>query len=843
MIKLLQLIGFLSVFAMNLTGQNEIDSLLNIVNKSSEAEKASALLQLSDIYLGINLDSSLDYASQMLEISKKLNDNENQGQALKKIGIVYYYGGMVDSALVFLTQSLEMFKQTDNISQQANLINSIGIIISDKGDYNKSLDHYQQAKMLYESVNDSAGIAGVLGNIGSIYLNVGSYEKALDYFTQSHELATKCNDEFSVMSSTNNIGMVYHYWGKFEEAVKYYHKSLDYSEEQGDKRTAAQINMNIGIIYCDWGKYSKAIDYYKKSEHIQQELNDVNNLINTNNNIAIVYENMDSLNKALDYYNKALHISTEIGRKRAIARANLNLGVFYSKRKEYHKSIRHYKNALDIREEIGDLHGIATALLGIGQVYCFLGEYQKGVEQFHKSLPILNELGALDQLKENYAALADVHGKLGNYRKAYDYMLQYSETKDSLYNENTHQQLTDIQTKYETEQKEKEILILNKDNQLKALKVKEQNEAIAKQRIAIIAFVVVFLIIIIFSVIVYRLYNRIKNANQKLAMQNAEIIEQKEEIQTQNNEIFAKNEVLKNQNDEISSQRDEIEAQRDLVVYQKDQIEQIFDELSQSIDYAKQIQTSILPEVSILNEQGIENFILFKPKDRVSGDFYWWTTLNEFTVITVSDCTGHGVPGAFMSFLGISFLNEIVTKEYITHPGVILRKLRKDIIKTLAQTGEEGTHKDGMDMSLLIVNHKENTISWAGANNPLWIIRANDTKEYEDLAEKIEEIKPDKMPIGIYRRMDMFTAHDLQLHKDDRVYMFSDGYADQFGGPGGKKFKSRAFKRLLAQTANLTIAEQGEVIEKTLSNWMRWEGGIYQQVDDITVFGAIIKNR
>jgi serine phosphatase RsbU (regulator of sigma subunit) len=384
-------------------------------------------------------------------------------------------------------------------------------------------------------------------------------------------------------------------------------------------------------------------------------------------------------------------------------------------------------------------------------------------------------------------------------------MLQYSETKDSLYNENTHQQLTDIQTKYETEQKEKEILILNKDNQLKALKVKEQNEAIAKQRIAIIAFVVVFLIIIIFSVIVYRLYNRIKNANQKLAMQNAEIIEQKEEIQTQNNEIF--------------------------------------DELSQSIDYAKQIQTSILPEVSILNEQGIENFILFKPKDRVSGDFYWWTTLNEFTVITVSDCTGHGVPGAFMSFLGISFLNEIVTKEYITHPGVILRKLRKDIIKTLAQTGEEGTHKDGMDMSLLIVNHKENTISWAGANNPLWIIRANDTKEYEDLAEKIEEIKPDKMPIGIYRRMDMFTAHDLQLHKDDRVYMFSDGYADQFGGPGGKKFKSRAFKRLLAQTANLTIAEQGEVIEKTLSNWMRWEGGIYQQVDDITVFGAIIKNR
>lgn len=842
MIKLLHVFGFLSMFAINLMGQNEIDSLLNIVNKSSEIEKAKALLQLTDIYLGINLDSSLDYASQMLEISQKLNDNENQGQALKKIGIVYYYAGMVDSALWYFEKSLVCFKQVDNNLEQANLVNNLGLLISDKGDYNKALDYYQQAKMLYESVNDSAGVSGAIGNMGGIYLNVGSYEKALDYFMQANDLARKCNDEFTVMSSTNNIGMVYHYWGKFEEAIKYYHKSLDYSEAQGDKRTAAKINMNIGIIYYDWGKYSKAIDYYKKSEHIQQELNDVNSLINTNNNIAIVYENMDSLNKALDYYNKALNISTETGNKKAIATANLNLGVFYTKIKQYHKGIQFYNKALDIRREIGDQYGIATALQGVGQGYCFLGEYQRGVGQFNQSLPILKELGALNQLKENYAALSDAHGKLGNYRQAFDYLHQFSILKDSLYNENTHKQLTDIQTKYETEKKEKEILILNKDNQLQALKVKEQNEAIAKQRIAIISFIVVFLLIIVFSIIVYRLYNRIKNANQQLAMQNAEIIEQKEEIQCQNDEIFAKNEVLENKNEEISSQRDEIEAQRDLVVYQKDQIEQIWDELSQSIDYAKQIQTSILPDLSILNEQGIDNFILFNPKDRVSGDFYWWASLNEYTVITVSDCTGHGVPGAFMSFLGISFLREIVTKEYINHPGVILQKLRMDIIKTLAQTGEEGTHKDGMDMSLLVVNHKENTISWAGANNPLWIVRANDNSEYEDIANKIEEIKPDKMPIGIYDRMDMFTAHDLQMHKGDRVYMFSDGYADQFGGSNGKKFKSRAFKRLLAETSNLPMAEQGDVVEKTLSNWMRWEGGVYQQVDDITVFGAIVFN-
>jgi tetratricopeptide (TPR) repeat protein/serine phosphatase RsbU (regulator of sigma subunit) len=834
-------IGILFLITVNLFAQSQIDSLVKVSEKATEEQKIQPLLELADIYRNINLDTSLLYATQVLDLAKKFNDAENTGQALKKIGLVYYYAGMVDSAMALFTRSMGYFKKSNNISEQANLLNNLGILISDKGDYNKALENYEFSKKLYLSINDSVGVSGVLGNIGSIYLNVASYEKALEYFQQANQMAKESGDEFTVMSSTNNIGMVYHYWGKYEEAIKYYQRSLDYSEEQNDRRTAAMINMNIGIIYFDWGKYERALSFYKKSVKIQTDLNDLNNLISTYNNIAIIYENLDSLDLALNYYKMALDISKEIENMKGVGVAYFNIATFYMAKEEYFRAREYYEKSLNVRREIGDNLGVGTSLLSIGQSYFYQKQARKSISYYNKSLKILEPLGVLEKLIENYAALAEAYRDLGNYQKSVFYMERYSKTKDSLFTENTFKQIEEIQTKYETEKKEKEIELLNKENLVKDLKVKEQHEAIQKQRIAIISFIVVFALIIVFSIIVYRLYNKIKNANEQLALQNAEINEQKEEIMAQNDEIFAKNEVLEQQNEEITSQRDEIEAQRDLVINQKAQIELILEELSQSIDYAKQIQTSILPEKSILDENNIESFTIFKPKDRVSGDFYWWASVEEYTVIAVSDCTGHGVPGAFMSFLGISFLREIVTKEYITHPGVILRKLRVDIIKTLAQTGEEGTHKDGMDMSILVINHKDNTVSWAGANNPLWIVRAKRNEEVNDLAENIEEIKADKMPVGIYMRMDKFTNHEVNLETGDRIFMFSDGFPDQFGGPKGKKYKSRAFKRLIAKTSDLSIEEQGKHIEMELSEWMRWEGNIYNQVDDITVFGAIVK--
>ena len=277
---------------------------------------------------------------------------------------------------------------------------------------------------------------------------------------------------------------------------------------------------------------------------------------------------------------------------------------------------------------------------------------------------------------------------------------------------------------------------------------------------------------------------------------------------------------------EIAS-RKEIEEQLSktlkTISSQKDKIELINTEINQSIDYAKKIQTSVLPDAGNLSDKIIESFVLFKPKDKVSGDFYWWTQVENHTIIAAADCTGHGVPGAFMSMLGISFLREIVNKEYITHTGVILRKLRKEIIKTLNQKGEENEQKDGMDIALVSIDHEERIIQFSGANNPLYLIRNGELIEY----------KGDKMPIAIYERMDPFKFEEIKLIEGDRFYLFSDGFADQFGGEKGKKYMYKRFKSLLLEIAHFSMEDQKKELDRNFNEWK----GQNDQVDDVIVLG------
>jgi len=327
---------------------------------------------------------------------------------------------------------------------------------------------------------------------------------------------------------------------------------------------------------------------------------------------------------------------------------------------------------------------------------------------------------------------------------------------------------------------------------------------------------------------------------KELVNEQTKIDEQKKELEKQINKRTEK----------ISFQKEELESQIDIVNNQKRQIENIHLQLTDSIEYAKRIQDAALPLQENLQSMVADAFVFFKPRDVVSGDFYWWTQMKPDNVLVaaVVDCTGHGVPGAFMSLLGISYLREIVIKEYITHPAVILRKLRKEIINSLNQKDEFGEQKDGMDMALISVNLDTLEMQFAGANNPLYIVSSsqsavssmqlavgNEMHELPtaDASCQLYELKGDKMPIAIYRRMDKFTNNKVQLHKGDQVYLFSDGFIDQFGGQKGKKFLCKQFKQLLLNNANKPMTEQSAIIEKTLNEWI----GNNEQVDDITILG------
>jgi serine phosphatase RsbU (regulator of sigma subunit) len=281
--------------------------------------------------------------------------------------------------------------------------------------------------------------------------------------------------------------------------------------------------------------------------------------------------------------------------------------------------------------------------------------------------------------------------------------------------------------------------------------------------------------------------------------------------------------------------KESIDKQHQLVLQQKNDI-------TDSINYAKYIQSSILPRDEKLDLCLREHFVIYKPKDIVSGDFYWITTIENKSVVAAVDCTGHGVPGAFMSMLGAAFLNEIINKEYITHPGVILRRLRKEVIRSLQQKGETGEQKDGMDIALCVIDYENMKLQFAGANNPLYIVRnskykdINDKKSMESGGVTLFEFKGDHMPIGIHDKMDNFAMHEIDLIKEDSIYIFTDGFADQFGGEDHKKLQYKNFKRIILDHCSKPMKEQKFHLEEELRKWQ----GVNQQIDDILVLGIKI---
>ena len=296
--------------------------------------------------------------------------------------------------------------------------------------------------------------------------------------------------------------------------------------------------------------------------------------------------------------------------------------------------------------------------------------------------------------------------------------------------------------------------------------------------------------------------------------------------------LYHKNILLELQSKEIVAQRDQIRRREEELEYKNTRI-------TDSIKYAKNIQTALLPRVELIDEVLPEHFILLRPRDIVSGDFYWFTYIENLSVVAAVDCTGHGVPGAFMSMLGSAFLNEIVNKEYITHPAVILRRLRKEVIRSLHQQEDNCESKDGMDVALCVIDKENMKLQFAGATNPLYLIRHRDgpaidsDRQTEHNNHILYEIRGDRMPIGLVHVMNDFTMHEIDYLKGDQIYLFTDGYADQFGGPEEKKFGYGNFRLQLLGNCDENPDVQMARLEERINDWK----GNLGQVDDITVVG------
>lgn len=326
-------------------------------------------------------------------------------------------------------------------------------------------------------------------------------------------------------------------------------------------------------------------------------------------------------------------------------------------------------------------------------------------------------------------------------------------------------------------------------------RIRMQLEAIEKQKLVLFFVIFALLLVIILGYYIFKGYKIKKEANIRLEEKNRTISLQK---------------------DEIEKQRDIASAQRDQIAYQKRHIED-------SIIYAKRIQTALIPSLELFSDK-LEHFVLYKPLAIVSGDFYWVSDQGNIQVIIAADCTGHGVPGAFMSMLGVTMLNEIVNGKHILSPDQIIENLRQGLIKSLKQVPGEESIKDGMDIAVCIVDLEQDILWYSGANCPLYLVRGTELIHY----------RADKMPAAIHYRMDPFKLHKINLQKGDAFYIFSDGYADQFGGPHQKKYMTNQLREVLVAMSGVPMLEQGEKLNRIFEEWR----GDNPQVDDVTLLGV-----
>jgi serine phosphatase RsbU (regulator of sigma subunit) len=606
--------------------------------------------------------------------------------------------------------------------------------------------------------------------------------KALTYAKMQMELAEKIQDKDAIEVGYDNFGFLYSNLGEYENSITYHLKSLKLKEERGDSADIAMCMNGIGSLYFNMEHYPQALDYMLDELKIESALRKTNNLVTNYSNIGECYANMNQFEKALSFYLLAEKSANRFGEK---LESNLltNIGTSYLRKLDYVKAAEYLGKSLESAKESKDAADLVWADIALAKLFASQNKFEDALKYGQNALVFAQANKFKSESMQASNTLAEVYSKMKNFQKAFEYQKQYSELRDTIITESNTRAITEMQTKYETEKKQDEIEVQN-------LQLSKQDLELNKKQITIYASLGGLTLVVFLTFYIYRGYRQKQKAN-----------------------------VI------ITLQKEEVEKKNEVIEKQKQIVEEKNKDITDSINYAKRIQEAILPARELKRRIFPDAFVLFQPRDIVSGDFYWFAEKNEKRIIAAADCTGHGVPGAFMSMIGNAFLNEIINENGITSPAEILNLLRTKVITSLKQANDDGqNNSDGMDIALLSIDDKKNTAEFAGANNPVWHIRNG----------IVTEIKGDKQPIGLYRgETQPFTNHKISFQKGDSLYIFTDGYADQFGGEKGKKFRYKQMQEVLLSIQNREMPAQEKIL---LDTFYKWKGNL-EQVDDVLVIG------
>jgi serine phosphatase RsbU (regulator of sigma subunit)/tetratricopeptide (TPR) repeat protein len=634
-----------------------------------------------------------------------------------------------------------------------------------------AINYCRQAVNLSRTLSFKRGEARSLQNIGVAYYYSDNYDSALYYFKESLKIKEESGDKKGMASSYNNIGAIQTGHGEDSEGLKNYIKALMIYEELGDADGATAACLNIGNVLAEQYDHVGAMKYYRLALKYAQRSGNEESIADAYHNIGSSHNDSEKRDSAMFYYKKALAMYLEQANNERVASVYGMMGEWYFDAGSNDSAEFYLMKSYELNRETENSEGIAMVLQFLGRLKLTQGRMNEAENYLLEGLAVASELGLREYESNYYRWLAEYYAANKDHSNAFKFSVRYASLKDSLINEEGVRQITEMKERYESEAKQREIEILQKDNALRESELQQQNIMLWA-----IGGGLVLALLLVFSIT-----RSLRTAKKQ-------------------NEI--------------------IEAQK-LVVEEKNT------NIIDSINYAKRIQLALLNKTESENTGNIpEHFVLYHPKDIVSGDFYWNIQIDRYWYIAAADCTGHGVPGAFLSMLGVAFLNEIAAGRNELKPAEVLEQLRKRIVEELSRDAKDEFGKDGMDISLGRFDTGTNVLEWSGANIPLYIVR-ND---------EVLETDADSQPVGYQREMKPFSNHQVQLQSGDCVYFFTDGIIDQFGGERGKKFSYARFRSLILAGQNTTMSEMKAHIGKELSLWR----GNYDQTDDICVIGVKI---
>jgi len=764
----------LSLVATNAT---KVDSLLHLMNQATLNQKTELYIQLSECFLNDSIPLALQYAQEALVVATQSKNTIMQADAWVALGEVYIHSNNCDSAIHFFDKAIDIYKNEEETTKFIQ----VGIRQSE---CMKQLDRYEDSKEVLTGLvvfaqkwKEYKLLSKIYEQLAYAYFTQSEFEKTIEIALKRLEIDSLLQDSVAIAENYNTLSTNLRKLGKYIEAIAYAKKALDIFEKKMNSEGLANTYSTMGSIYYYNDDYDQAIRHFLKSTEIWEKNDPNNRLAGNYNNIGSVYIETFNYGKALEYYQKALVLYRKQKKRYVEAILTGNIGLAYQGLGNYTKAMDYFTESLTLQTQVGNKEGVIHALTNIAGLHYRIGNFVESQNRYYKALEMAKEGGFKAEELSIYKELAVLEEAMGHFDKALEALKVYQVIKDTLQNQEARTQLNEFQAQLDLQEHKAEIVILNKENELANVMVK-------KQRVFTISVVLVTFLLLILIIIISYALRFSRKAKQLLEIQNHEIDKHRNEIQIKNKQF------------------------------------------TDSIEYAGRVQKALFSPWEDLKGFFDGLFIISKPQNIVSGDFYWYKYTGSKLYFALADCTGHGVPGAFMSVLGNTFLNEVVDDNCDKPANQVLNELREKIKASLHQEGMKG-NTDGMDILLCIISQNDRILSYSGANNSLYLIRKNTLIEY----------KADKMTISVSMKESPFNSETINLEPGDQFYLSSDGYYDQFGGNKNEKISRNRFKEWLVQNCDKAMNEQGKELEQFFETWKNNQ----EQTDDMMVIGFRIK--